>query len=133
MVFDNINMLAVLGAAVAKFFLGGLWFSPVLFGNAWMNELRLRKIDLDDPRFAMMVAIVASVVVALAMAVIIDLADLPFHGCLILGFIVGIGFCAANLSLQFAFEGRSFRLYMIYAGQYLCEAVLMAGIIGFFQ
>ncbi|WP_417318012.1 DUF1761 domain-containing protein [Emcibacter sp.] len=131
--FENISMLAVLAAAVAKFALGGLWYSSLLFGRTWMNELRLRETDLDNPRFALIVAAIVSIIAALAMAVIIDIAGLPLLGCLILGLVIGIGVSAANLSLQFAFEGRSFRLYMIYAGQYLCEAVLMAGIIGYFQ
>lgn len=33
----EINYWAVLVAGVAGFFLGGLWYSPVLFENAWMQ------------------------------------------------------------------------------------------------
>src|SRR4030095_4660227 len=31
----EINMWAVLAAGVASMILGGLWYSPVLFGKAW--------------------------------------------------------------------------------------------------
>lgn len=34
----NINMVAVLVAVVANFFLGFIWYTP-LFGNAWANEM----------------------------------------------------------------------------------------------
>jgi hypothetical protein len=32
----EINVLAVLAAAVSAFALGGLWYSNALFANAWM-------------------------------------------------------------------------------------------------
>jgi hypothetical protein len=33
-----VNIWAVLVAAVSSFALGGLWYSPVLFGKAWNRE-----------------------------------------------------------------------------------------------
>ena len=35
----SINYWAVIVAAVAYFVLGALWYSPVLFGNAWMRSI----------------------------------------------------------------------------------------------
>jgi hypothetical protein len=34
-----VNIWAVLVAAVSSFALGGLWYSPVLFGKAWNREV----------------------------------------------------------------------------------------------
>jgi len=34
----SINWLAVLTAGVSAFLLGGIWYSPALFGKAWMME-----------------------------------------------------------------------------------------------
>src|SRR5215203_4487319 len=34
----SINWLAVLVAGISAFILGGVWYSPALFGNAWMRE-----------------------------------------------------------------------------------------------
>jgi hypothetical protein len=34
----EVNYLAVIAAAVATFLLGGLWYSPALFGKAWQRE-----------------------------------------------------------------------------------------------
>lgn len=42
-----INWLAVVAAAISTFVLGGLWYSPVLFGRAWMKEN-----DLDEASLA---------------------------------------------------------------------------------
>jgi hypothetical protein len=32
---SNVNVLAVVVAALSSFMLGGLWYSPALFGKAW--------------------------------------------------------------------------------------------------
>ena len=37
----DLNLWAVLVAAVSGFVLGGLWYSPVLFGRAWQREAGL--------------------------------------------------------------------------------------------
>ena len=34
---DMMNVWAVLAAAIASMILGGLWYSPLLFANAWMR------------------------------------------------------------------------------------------------
>ena len=35
------NIWAVLAAAASGFVLGGLWYSPALFGKAWQREIGL--------------------------------------------------------------------------------------------
>src|SRR3989442_13985646 len=37
--FHNINLLAVLVAAVSTMVVGFLWYSPVLFAKPWMREM----------------------------------------------------------------------------------------------
>ena len=34
---NQINWLAVFAAALSTFLIGGLWYSPVLFGKVWMR------------------------------------------------------------------------------------------------
>src|SRR5687767_314616 len=46
----NINWLAVFVAAVATFFIGGLWYSPLLFAKGWMKENGFREEDLKTGR-----------------------------------------------------------------------------------
>ena len=36
-----INWLAVVAAAASSFALGGIWYSPLVFANAWMKDSRL--------------------------------------------------------------------------------------------
>ncbi len=35
---NSINWLAVFVAGISAFVLGGVWYSPALFGKAWMKE-----------------------------------------------------------------------------------------------
>lgn len=39
--FSTINWLATVGAALSSFVIGGLWYSPVLFKNAWLKASNL--------------------------------------------------------------------------------------------
>ncbi len=42
----HLNWLAVIAAALATFLIGGLWYSPALFGRAWMSANNLTQEDL---------------------------------------------------------------------------------------
>ena len=48
----HINWLAVLAAAISTFVLGGLWYSPALFGRAWMAENNLNDAALAKSNMA---------------------------------------------------------------------------------
>ena len=39
--FESINWLAILVASISSFVLGGLWYSPVLFLNAWLADINI--------------------------------------------------------------------------------------------
>lgn len=45
--FSKINYLAVLVAAISTFLIGGLWYSPLLFGKAWMNANGFSEAELQ--------------------------------------------------------------------------------------
>ena len=34
----KLNYLAIIAAAISTFVIGGLWYSPAVFGKAWMRE-----------------------------------------------------------------------------------------------
>ena len=44
---ESINIWAVLVAALANFLIGGLWYSPALFGKAWMKANNFTDTDLQ--------------------------------------------------------------------------------------
>ena len=42
---SSINWLAILVAAISAFVVGGIWYSPIMFSNAWMKENKLIRRD----------------------------------------------------------------------------------------
>src|SRR5215471_8667902 len=70
----HINYLAVLVSAVLAFAIGGLWYSPFLFANQWVNahgftEERVNEMQKGASK-AYSISLVCQVLIALAMAVI---------------------------------------------------------------
>ena len=49
----GVSWLAVVAAALLTFVLGGLWYSPALFGKAWQREARLTDEQLKNANMAM--------------------------------------------------------------------------------
>ena len=68
--FSSINYFAVLAAAVSTFVLGGLWFSPLLFGKAWMRANNFTEAEVQTFSKARMFgwSIVFSLVMAINLA-----------------------------------------------------------------
>lgn len=46
MEMGSINWLAVLVAGISSFVVGGIWYSPGLFGKAWMKDNGLTEDDV---------------------------------------------------------------------------------------
>ena len=100
----TINWLAVLAAAVATFMIGGVWYTA-LFGKAWVkahgyDTARVKELQGRRPPpvfFTMM--IVAYLFIALALAIIIQSADIhdAWNGGL-LGFAVWVVGAAVTLT-----------------------------------
>lgn len=127
---ESINVWAVLVAALAKFIVGALWFSPLLFVRVWQREAGVSDEEISDPLKPIILSGILALITAFTMAVVIELTRVNLFEALALAVVIGIGLVAALFAPSFAFEGRSFRLYMIYASQYLVELVVMAAIIG---
>ena len=56
----EVNWIAIVVAAVASFLLGGLWYSPVLFGKAWQRETGLTDEQLKKGNMAKIFGLVAA-------------------------------------------------------------------------
>ncbi len=121
--FEDINYVAVLIAAVAKFIVSGLWFSKFLFAKDWLIETKLKIEDLGSPRNAMIIAFLSNLLFAFTLAMILSVINVDLRTSLGFAVIMAIGVTAAQTAPSFAFEGRSLRLYLIYASQYVVEFI----------
>lgn len=138
---NSINWLAVLVAGISAFVLGGVWYSPLLFGKAWMSENKLTEEDVKKGNATKIYgwAFLLSLIMAANLAMF--LADTPAEctgNCAqktditwgtIAGFLAGIwGFCAiATVAL---FEHKTARYIFINGGYALLALTLMGAIIG---
>ncbi len=138
---NSINWFAVLVAGISAFVLGGVWYSPLLFGKAWMSENKLTEEDVKKGNAAKIYgwAFVLSLVMAANLAMF--LADTPAEctgNCAqktditwgtIAGFLAGIwGFAA--IAIAALFEQKTARYIFINGGYALLALTLMGAIIG---
>src|SRR5690242_10031402 len=131
---SEINYWAVLIATVVTMVLGFLWYSPVLFGNAWMKLVGLKREDMSGGGPAtyiltMLTALVGSFLLALLLTV----GDKPDAGTgLMIGLILGVA-VSVKIGMNYLFEGRKLPLYLITIGYHLVTFLLSGLIIGLMQ
>ena len=124
-----LNWLAVLAAAVSAFVLGGLWYGP-LFQNAWCREAG---IDPDGspkhPARVFGTAFVAALIGAVIFAWFPGPTP-PLMTALHAGFATGLAFVAMSFAINYAFAGRSFKLWLIDGGYHTLQFTLYGAILG---
>ena len=130
---DGINWIAVICATLAYFGLGALWYSKLLFVNAW---IRLLNIDVNaadakkDVGKIMGLSLVCMFLVCTALAVLCNKMDLT--GSLSgfkLGLFTGCLFSVATMCINYLFEKKPFALYLINGGYALVGQIIASLII----
>jgi hypothetical protein len=121
-------------AAVVTFVVGGLWYSPVLFGRQWMaynglSEERLRDAGGAAKIFAL--SFLAQLVAAVNLAMFLGpTATIGFGAAA--GFAVGFGWVAMSYATTYLFERRPLGLWFVNAGYNVVVYTLMGVIIAAF-
>lgn len=130
MEFD-INWLAVLAAVIAHQVIGFLWYA-VLFKDMWMQTAGKNQEDLEGgPGIEMIIGLVGSALSAVALALILTLSDDPSLGLgIAVGAVSAVGFVAASIFTNGAYEETPPKLSALYSIYQLVGFVVMGGIIG---
>ena len=129
----DVNVLAVLVAALSSFVLGGLWYSNALFGNAWRREAGdQRKPGEGHPVKVFGVSFGFALVAPLAYAFLVPAAADPVDA-LVQGLLVGAGMVGASFGINYQFAGRGFRLWLIDGGYHTVQFVLYGLILGLWR
>ena len=129
---NQINWLAVLAAAVATFIIGGLWYSPILFGKVWMRANGFT--DEQAAGFNKARAFGCSLVLALLMsanlaAFLADPETTVVWG-ITAGLLAGFGWVAAGIAIIALFENRSWTYIFVNGGYQIVAFVTMGAILG---
>lgn len=116
----SISVLGVLVASVVTFLFGWLWHGP-LFGKKWMDLMGFTPENMKSmkmtPVQAMVGGFVVNIIMAIVLALAINLSDfyyrnaLPVLGALQTGFLLWLGFIATNTLGGVLWEGRSWKLW----------------------
>jgi hypothetical protein len=133
---DDLNLYAIVVAAAASFLLGGLWYSPVLFGKIWMKEAGCDESKQGHPGKVFGIAFLFSVLAAWTLARIATDwfgADFNLHQALHVALMGGIGFVAASFGVNYQFAQRGFKLWAIDAGYHLAQFCVFAVILGLWK
>lgn len=133
----SLNWLAILVAAVSTMVLGFLWYSPLLFANAWTREMGYDlndKAKMDEMRKsagpAYAGSFVASLISAFTLALILHgmRAD-SLHFGLMASFHIWLGFVATVQFTGALFAKQSMKLFAINTGYQLVCFLAMGTIL----
>ena len=122
------NIWIVLLAAVSSFVVGGLWYSPVLFGKLW-NAENGAPAGEGHPAKVFGVSFAFSLVAAACFGMLVG-ASPGFERAVETGALVGLGLVAASFGINYQFAQRSFKLWLIDGGYHTAQFLFFGVIFG---
>jgi len=129
----QINVIAVFVAALSSFLLGGLWYSPMLFGNAWNRAAGdTRKKGEGHPAKVFGLSFAFALVAAFVYALLIPAAS-GAASAAGQGLLVGAGLVAASFGINYQFANRSDLLWLIDGGYQTIQFGLFGLILGLWR
>ena len=130
--FSTINYFAVLAAALSTFVLGGLWYSPLLFGKVWMRANNFSDADLQTFSKARMFgwSFFLALIMALNLAMFLAAPNTNLTWGMAAGALAGLGWVAMSIAIIGLFENKSWKYIAINGGYMTVAFVIMGAIIG---
>lgn len=130
----QLNYLALLVAALSTFLIGGLWYSPAVFGKAWMRENGFTEESMKGGNMIKIFGLtfLLALISAVNLAMFMGPENKPEMGAL-WGFLAGIGWVATFVGMHYLFERKSITLFLINAGYSIVALTLMGVIIAWWK
>lgn len=127
----DIHWLSVIIATLLAFGIGGLWYSPVLFGNIWLKEIKHIDEDPNKSNMALIFgfAFLLNFVSAIVLDLVIGLESSLFDGILKSLMVCG-AFVVTALGINYLFSSKSLNLFLIDAGYFLFYYAVMGAVLG---
>jgi len=131
-IFEHLNWLHVLIAAIGYFAVGSLWYSPVLFAKAWMRESGVtdEKIKTGSMAKIFGFAFLWTFVMAFNLAMYLNAPGTNLAWGATAGFLAGFGWVAMSIFITGLFERKSITYMLINAGYMVVALTAMGAIIG---
>lgn len=127
----DMNALAIVVAALLYFFIGSIWYSPVLFAQAWMKEIGKSKEELNPNPFIYILCFILTVIAAFAMACVFEITGLTgLVAGLFAGLASGLALAAATAITMMFNDYRKYKLYLINVGYHVVSFTVMGALLG---
>ena len=123
-----VNVWVVLLAAVSSFLVGGLWYSPLLFGQVW-NAENGGAAGTGHPAKVFAVSFAFSLVAAVCFAALVGPSP-TLATSLETGALAGAGLVAASFGINYQFAQRTFKLWLIDGGYHSAQFLLFGLLFG---
>lgn len=129
----EINWVGIILAVVSAMAIGAAWYSPLLFVKTWMKELKLSEKDGQGTNLGLLMAIniIINFIVAISLAMFIG-PDAGWKFGMFAGFMAGSTFVSAFIAINYLYEQKSIKAFLINAGYATVALTVMGTIIGFF-
>ena len=126
----DINLWAVVTAALTSFLLGGLWYSPMLFLNPWNKAMkRTEEDEQPHPGRVFGLSFLFALLSAFLFAQLLG-PQPELRYALHLGLVVGLGFVAASFGINYQFADRPFNAFFIDGGYHTLQFALYGVVLG---
>lgn len=127
----ELNWWAILLSGLSVFAVGGLWYSPILFGSTWMKETSLSDSDLSssNPAVTYGLALIFTLIGSVTLAYVLHPIESVSVG-LAMGFFVGSGLVAGSFGINYLFEKKSSKLLAINGGYHVVQYMIVGAILG---
>ena len=127
----DVNWIAVLLCGVSSMVLGGLWYSPLLFGRVWQRGARLTDEQLagGNPTLIYGLAFLLSLVAAAVFALFLG-REMTLGASVAAGAAAGLCWVAAAFGINYLFERRSLADWLVNGGYHALQFTLFGLILG---
>ena len=128
---EMMNVWAVLAAGASSLVLGAVWYSPVLFARAWMRETGMteERAKAANPAKTLGTTFVLALIGAAVFAAFLGPDPAPAFGAAT-GFAAGLCWVAGSFGINYLFEQRSLKLFLINGGYHTLQYTLIGLILG---
>ena len=130
------NYAAIVVAGLAGVFIGGLWYSPVLFAKSWAGHIgkTLEQVQADFSPLKILNALLTCIIAAFYLSAVIDLAGYQsLVGGIEIGLITAFAVLTVFRGMHDYFEHRPVKLCLITMGHDLLVFAVMGAILGAWQ
>jgi hypothetical protein len=133
-VIVEVNYLAVLICGIIALAISAVWYSPVLLGRTWMDEVDKSEEDFKKSFHSIKtyaVGFLSNLFIAFSLAQLLArTGSSTMAEGIRLAFLCWIGFIIAPMIINYLFEGKSIKLILVDGGYHLITLIVYGVILG---